>query len=73
MAQYGGINALLDHRAMKCNRFAVFAASAVHCRGESRVKGNPQVSDVGDLGNSVVGVCRGEIRRKGREVPNNEV
>ncbi len=41
-------------------------------RGECRVEGNPQVSDVGDLGNSVVGVCRGERRRKWREGPDGE-
>ncbi len=32
-------------------------------------EGKPQVSDVGDLGNLVVGVCRGERRRKGRGLP----
>ncbi len=36
------------------------------------MKENPQVSDLGDLRNLVVGVCRGEKRRKGREVPNSE-
>ncbi len=56
-----------DWRTMKSNRL-----SAVHRRGEILVMGNPQVSGVGDLGNVVVGVCRRERRRKGREVSNIE-
>ncbi len=45
---------------MKSNRLAVFAASL-----EYRVKGNSQISDVGGLGNLVVGVCRGERGPRG--------
>ncbi len=59
-------NSQKDLRTMKSNRLAVFAASLQYTdevKVESR--DNPQASDVGDLGNSVVGVCRGEIRRKG--------
>ncbi len=36
------------------------------------MKGNTQVSDDGDLWNSMVGVCRGERRRKRKEVPDGE-
>ncbi len=77
MVQYSGINPVFDNsqkdlRTMKSSRLAVFTASAVHLRGESRVEGNPQVSDVGDLGNNVVGICRGERPRKRREIPNSE-
>ncbi len=67
MAQYSGINAVLDSsqkglRTMKSNRLTVFAASL---QWADAVK-------VGGLGNLVVGVCRGERRRKGREGPNSE-
>ncbi len=50
---------------MNSKRLAVFAASLLWADAV-------EVSDVGDLGNSVVGVCRGERRRKGKEVPNGE-
>ncbi len=48
---------------MNSKRLAVFAAS---------LQWADAVSDVSDLGNSVVGVCRGEQRRKWREVPDDE-
>ncbi len=59
---------------MNCKPLAVFAASLQYT-DEVKVdsRENPQVSDVGDLGNLVVGVCRGERQRKWREVPNSEV
>ncbi len=44
--------------------------SAMHWRVESRIKGNPQVFDVVDQMNWMVGVCRRKRRRKGKEVPN---
>ncbi len=79
IAQYSGINVVLDSsqkdlRTMKSNRLAVFAAS-LQCTEEVQVvpRETPQVPDVGDLRKLVVGVCRGERRRKGREVPNSEV
>ncbi len=77
MAKYSRINTVLNGsqknlRAMNSNRLAEFAAP-LQCTDEVKVVSRvPQVSDVGDLGNSVVGVCRGEKRRKGREVPNSE-
>ncbi len=43
--------------------------SGVHWRGENRVNGNPQVSDVGDLGNTVVGVCAKKDGERGGRFP----
>ncbi len=77
MAKYSRINTVLnssqkDLRAMNSNRLAVFTAS-LQCTDEVKVVSRvPQISEVGGLGNLVVGVCRGEKRRKGREVPNSE-
>ncbi len=78
MTQYIGINAVLgssqkDLRIMKSNCLAVFAASLQWADAVKVVsRATPQVSDVGDLGNLVVGVCRAERWRKGREVSNSE-
>ncbi len=58
---------------MNTKRLAVFAASLQWADAVKVVsRENPKVSDVGDLGNSVVGVCRGERRKKWREVPDGE-
>ncbi len=57
---------------MKSNHLAVFASSLQWADAVEAVsRATPQVSDVGDLGNLVVGVYRGERWRKGREVPNS--
>ncbi len=78
MTQFSGINAVLgssqkDLRIMKSNRLAVFAVSLQWADAVKVVsRATPQVSDVGDLRNLVVGVCRGERWRKAREVPNSE-
>ncbi len=48
---------------MNSTRLAVFAAS---------MQWADAVKVVGDLRNSVVGVCRGERRRKWREGPDGE-
>ncbi len=64
------MNAVLDSsqedlRIMNSKRLVVFAASRQWADAE-------KVTDVGDLGNSVVGVCSEERRRKCREVPDAE-
>ncbi len=58
---------------MNSKRLAAFAAS-MQWADEVKVvsRGTPMFFYVGDLGNSVVGVCRGERRRKWREVPDSE-
>ncbi len=52
---------------MNSKHLAVFAASM---QWADAVKVVSRVLDVGDLGNSVVGVCRGKRRRKWRKVPD---
>ncbi len=60
-AQYYGINAVFDSSqkdpwTMRSNRLAVFAASLQWADVEPRsCRGEPLVSDVGDLGSLVVG------------------
>ncbi len=62
-----------DLRTMNSKRFAVFAAST-QCADAVKVvsRGTLGSRTVRVLGNTLFGVCRGERRRKWREVPEGE-
>ncbi len=69
MAQYTGINAVFDRPqkgswTMKSNRPAVFEAYAANWRDEFLVKGNPQVSDVGDVEKLIIFICDRKASKK---------
>ncbi len=71
MAQYSGIHAVYDN-SEKCRRTTKSNCVAVFTDEVKVVsRRNPQVSVIGDLGHSVVGMGHEEIRRKGIEIRRN--